>query len=447
MKKTFYFAAVLLMAATSCQKEISQESKCLGNYSVKATREGCADTKASVDGTTGAFTWSKGDNIGLWNGTSFDELTTQDDGKSSATFSGMTTGTPTAYAVFPYALNASVSGSDINVTLPAAYEWKKNEANTPMLATFTSDPKSLSFKHLGGLVNVAIDGVPASASKFVFSTDKDITGEYTVATDQITSGGNAANNEVEFTFSLTETTDMDFYVPVPVGDYKFGVKIMDASGGTMTDFQGSTTNSITRAKLLKMPTLKPIYIVTNDNEGLKDAVPLGSKILIGKLFRAIDCQGRSLFDEVAATSTTSLTFAATNYYNDVENTSIDLYKYYGIQKLVIDMNKTMADITGSKEYVYDQYYNVDGKMVIHEGINNTAQLYVSEASSPLTAITQVSDKYEIDITDPAQLANYYIVYSHHEGLVQSYNFYIPVSIQHNGGVAEAEIVVKVEPFF
>ena len=254
MRKSIIFAAVLVAAATSCQKAMMQEPESLGTFSIRATREACADTKASINSTSGEFTWSAGDAIGIWNGSSFQELTTENDGVASATFTGTTEGTLSGYAVFPYAIGKSVSGSTVTVTLPDSYEWKEGEVAAPMIATY--DASSLSFKHLGGVVMVTLNNVPANAAKFVFNTDKDITGDYTVTSGgEIQSAGNATNNEVAFTFTLTAATDMEFYVPVPVGEYKFGFKLYDAAGNLLSDNQGTTANAVNRAVLLKMPAL------------------------------------------------------------------------------------------------------------------------------------------------------------------------------------------------
>ena len=266
MRKSTILAALLAVTAISCQKESLQEPEYLGNFTVRASREACIDTKASVSSTDGKFTWSKGDAIGIYNGSTFDKLMTGDaDGSASATFRGFVTGTAKDYAVFPYKFQPKYSESKLTVTLPASYEWKANEANTPMLATFgssSSNSLSLSFKHLGGLVKVTVNNMPADVAKFVFNTDKDITGAYEVSnlgsateTPQIGTAGNARDNEVTFTFTAGAVADMDFYIPVPVGDYVFGFKLLDAEGNEILAKQGSTVNSVGRATLLVMPTL------------------------------------------------------------------------------------------------------------------------------------------------------------------------------------------------
>ena len=256
MRKSIIFAAVLVAAAVSCQKEIQTPNQA-GVFTISATRESFAGPKAGIDPASGKFTWNSGDAIGIYTGSSFEKLTTTDDNVSSATFSGTLSGTPSYAAVFPYSLNAR-RNSGIYVTLPSSYEWKDGEICTPMLAQYTVP---LIFKHLGGLVMVTLKDVPANAARFVFNTDCDITGEYLINynqdtfSEEIATGGKAENNQVTYKFTLTEARDMVFYVPVPVGEYKFGFTLYDADGKQILNKQGATANAVSRKKLLKMPAL------------------------------------------------------------------------------------------------------------------------------------------------------------------------------------------------
>ena len=277
MRKSLILAAILVMAATSCQKEIMQETDGLVNFTIKATREACGDanTKASINTSDGTFTWSAGDAIGIWTGSKFEQMTTRNDKTATATFSGALSGTPSGYAVFPYALNANYSNDAVNVTLPASYEWKEDEVCTPMLAQYAN---TLSFKHLGGLVMVTLKNVPAEAVKFVFNADKNITGEFAITSaGEIVTAGTATNNEVTYTFSIAEARDMVFYVPVPVGEYKFGFKLYDASDTLILDKQGTTTNAVARKVLKKMPALT-CSSISGGGEGstVTTSVPAGT---------------------------------------------------------------------------------------------------------------------------------------------------------------------------
>lgn len=258
MKKSLVIVAAALVLASACQKEQLVPE---GNFSIKATREACVDTKATVS-DAGAFAWVPNDAIGVYNGTRFSELTTTGSG-ASATFTGTVVGTPQTCAIFP----SSVAKSTTSVTLPDSYVWKNGDAPTPMYAEYNAS--GLAFKHLGGLVKISLSGVLAGAREFVITADKDITGDYSFVEEGgykvIKTAGNASNKSVIFTFDAP-ASDMVFYVPVPVGTYKFAVSLNDAGGNELWKYSGSTSNEVTRAKLIVMPTLT-IASVPGSGEG------------------------------------------------------------------------------------------------------------------------------------------------------------------------------------
>lgn len=267
MKKTFLFAAIAVFSVVACQKEISTVPE--GNYTVRASRESAVDTRSTVS-DEGVFAWSAGDAIGLWNGSKFCELTTSTGGDASADFTGTVEGTAQSYAVYPYALNAKVESGIVKVTLPSSYEWKEGETNSPMLAECGESPTSLSFKHLGGLVKVTVKNVDAEAAKFVLTADKDIAGEYSVEDDGdakvIKAAGTEANNSVAFSFKAGTATNMAFYVPVPVGEYKFTVALQKEDGTQLWSYEGSSANTVIRAKFILMPELT-ITSIPGSGEG------------------------------------------------------------------------------------------------------------------------------------------------------------------------------------
>ena len=260
MKKSLVIVAAALVFASACQKEQLVPE---GNFSIKATREACVDTKATVS-DAGAFAWVSGDAIGVYNGTGFSELTTTGSG-ASATFTGTVVGTPQTCAIFP----SSVVKSTTSVTLPDSYVWKDGDAPTPMYAEYNAS--GLSFKHLGGLIKVTVTGVPTAATKFVFEADKDITGDFDISSNEISSSTLTDKGKVEFTFTAGIATTMSFYVPVPVGTYIPKVSLKDDSDTKLWSFAGSTPNEVKRAMLKVMPTLT-IVSLPGSGEGSATSV-------------------------------------------------------------------------------------------------------------------------------------------------------------------------------
>lgn len=254
LKKMIIAVAVLAVAA--CEKQIPSDVKSV--VDIIAVQEGNMGTRSMVT-DEGVFTWNNGDAIGIFNGKRFCELTTQDN-TSTANFSGTMEGTAQKYAIFPYTIADGVSGDDVKVVLPVQYNWVAGQTNSPMLALFSGDnPSYLEFKHLCGLVKVSFSNVPSAVSRFVFSADKDITGDYTIiaggGNGEIRSAGTDNNKSVKFNFPAGASSDMVFYVPVPVGTYKFAVSFQDIGGNMSWPYTGSADNIVSRASLIKMPVL------------------------------------------------------------------------------------------------------------------------------------------------------------------------------------------------
>lgn len=260
------------MLVTSCQKEKTERE---GNFSISASREALqTGTKATVS-DLGAFSWSAGDAIGLYDGrsgNSFSKLTTAESG-TTVTFTGTVVGTPSNCAIFPYA----IAKTPTSVKLPDTYQWKAGDVQAAMIAPYNAS--GLSFKHLGGIIKVSLKNVPPTATKFVLTADNDITGDFAIATvsgnNQISSSPNTGKNSVAFTFAAGTATDMAFYVPVPVGNYVISsVSLQNAEGTTIWEFAGSTANEVTRAKLLIMPTLTIVSIPgSGENTGISVSIP------------------------------------------------------------------------------------------------------------------------------------------------------------------------------
>lgn len=260
------------MLVTSCQKEKTERE---GNFSISASREALqTGTKATVS-DLGAFSWSAGDAIGLYDGrsgSSFSKLTTAESG-TTVTFAGTVVGTPSNCAIFPYA----IAKTPTSVTLPDTYQWKAGDVQAAMIAPYNAS--GLSFKHLGGIIKVSLKNVPATATKFVLKADKDITGDFAITTvsgnNQISSSADNGKKSVAFTFAAGTATDMAFYVPVPVGNYVISsVSLQNAGGTTLWEFAGSTANDVTRAKLLIMPTLTIVSIPgSGENTGISVSIP------------------------------------------------------------------------------------------------------------------------------------------------------------------------------
>ena len=256
MKAKFYWMMVVvaIMMSNCSQEEIVKQSQNV-TKSLTATIEG-ASRSTVTDG--GIFSWTSGDKISVWNGTSFDIYINNGEN----TFTG--SGTPTDYAIYPAGEHSVNNNGTVTINLPGVYDMSEMgeynpDTHAPMLATIEEGSNELVFKHVGGLMRFIVKNVPAGASQFVFTAiGNKITGNFSVDDGKITTSSSEENNTVTIKFETLESTKekMVFYVPLPVGDYTgYSVSIKGEENGiNLSDnTSGSSSNTIKRRTLLWMP--------------------------------------------------------------------------------------------------------------------------------------------------------------------------------------------------
>lgn len=258
MKIRFYLAlaaAALVMTNCSQDEELVQVKQPTKGFT--ATIEGASRSNATE---TGAFSWTFGDAISVWNGSTFDKYANSEGNESTFTFTPNTdeeAGTPTDYAIYPAGMH-SISDQTVTIDLPSTYA--HGSTNAPMWATIIDGSTTLAFKHLGGLMRFVVKNVPEGASSFVFTTTNNIlTGRYDVINGQIHQNviGVVDNTNNNVTITFTELTakaeSMVFFVPLPVGTY--GNYTVAIKGTNVDLFHPSTgvTNTIGRCTMLLMP--------------------------------------------------------------------------------------------------------------------------------------------------------------------------------------------------
>ena len=174
-------------------------------------------------------------------------------------------GTPTGYAIYPAHTNHGDGGLS-NGGLPTvmlASSYQYGSTNAPMLAKI--DGSTLAFKHLGGLMRFVVKDVPNSTTSFKFTANKKITGDFAI---EIIDGENVikaadnveGTNEVTIQYEISETKDMTFYIPLPVGKYS-GYTVTVGSKSHTTE--ETVVNTINRGSLLLMPTFTYVESETN----------------------------------------------------------------------------------------------------------------------------------------------------------------------------------------
>ena len=258
MTRRFVITSICLATALlcGCNKEETPSEPVGHIVTLQASAAGDETGTKSVFDKQGQFWWLPSDAIGVAtvgvDGTiSFSELKYTDAVLSKTVeFSGYVEGTVGEYAVYPYNAGHKLSGTTLTYNLPASYTYTEpdadyyskgttsylNSANAPAYGVIASDANgdlSTQFKHLGGVLCVKLDRIPATAGHITITADRKITGDFSANleddTPQIkTSEDASSSKENTVTISWTRATQGAsgvFYFPMPVGTFNVSVEV------------------------------------------------------------------------------------------------------------------------------------------------------------------------------------------------------------------------------
>lgn len=218
--------SVIIMAgavlAISCGKAVkaSQSADDLVEWTFVAPA-----TKASLS-ADGAFSWSPGDEIAVWNATESSYVTFRTgtgNGRFSATAPASANFTTGAY--YPSAI---VSGG--GVTIPSSYTVAdlSSGAGMPMFAAVEDDSNLLEFRHVCAYLTVQARSLGNSIDRItVGSSTVSLSGVFVPAD---AGGGkreirSASGSEVvSIGFTPSDNQDISFTIPVPVGEYSITIE-------------------------------------------------------------------------------------------------------------------------------------------------------------------------------------------------------------------------------
>ena len=282
MNKYFYLAAAatLLMG---CAKEQDQKVEEVSGkvYTIEAAVENPATRSiASLNGTTDLyeFAWAEDETIAVVPDDYDDPLSFNVVDTENGTFS-YTAGEGEQYTGFSLAVSpedalqeAIVDGGNVLYTIQYSGSYLQGQSNAIMVAgapTEVSGNQKFQFKHVGALVRVTYNNVPAGTFAMVFSTDNNfITGtfEFDSATgvEAIADNITPTDNTEAWVMLKNPTTavveTMDFYLPIPTGSYKtFQVRLVDKYGatinGTEQTFSASNPFTVSRADVVECPAI------------------------------------------------------------------------------------------------------------------------------------------------------------------------------------------------
>ena len=264
------FAVALIFGAASCSKE--RELPVEVPSSPVTLKASIADeTKATLNETSGAFAFSAGDAIKVYNGTGTYASTgvNINDGVAVFTMADGFENTGSGFAAFPAGIVDGITGSGVTFTLPSSYTYAQvggldpaSDANAslaavpcPMIAAFSAG-NELVFKQAGAVIRIRITECVAGSITFTFTSK--VTGTVTLASVPSTAdGGILAANLSDGGYSITvtgvpEVTTGNYIfitLPVPTGTDPLNVGIWNhgSFGNKVATLRNATPVSLNRA--------------------------------------------------------------------------------------------------------------------------------------------------------------------------------------------------------
>ena len=283
--------AALAVACSSDDETTEKQSGVKETITITAYQPGDEASTRLAFTDKGKAYWHAADKIGVWsNGESkfsaFDLSTGA--GTATASFRGEVMDGAGDYAVYPYNENHKLSGSSLTYYLPNSYTYTSvdqtffpddnngNSFGAPMYGV-VSDDNTVSFKHLGGVICIQVDKMPAeSGTVKVTEASNQLCGTFTATlTDdapEIKTAQATSNNSVTFVYSgATADAAGVFYLPVATGSYNLTIEV---SGNK----QSSTTTTgveITRTRLQVVKVTTNYYYAINGHKFIDLGLPSG----------------------------------------------------------------------------------------------------------------------------------------------------------------------------
>ena len=272
MKKTLLYIAAATVLFAGCAKEtdknkdIASESKI---YTISASVDNpetrtVASRFQDGDSYKYSFSWETGEKIAVVP-TNVNSMVLFDLADANlGTFTHEAMGDEPEYTGFGLAVTpanalTSLAPSPTNYEIYFSGSYLQGSSNAIMVAgeptTGSDGNQKFQFKHIAALVKVTYNNVPAGTLGMVFVADHNIKGtfQFTSSTGIVASNDAFATVEddtpMEAFVMLPEMPDapvatMDFFVPIPVGEYQtFQVYLMDEGGETVPNSEASWTAS------------------------------------------------------------------------------------------------------------------------------------------------------------------------------------------------------------
>lgn len=299
--KLYIIAAGLLCLATACAKPeygnddiMNTGEENTSSYVVLKAAANNEETKATINDVTGAFTWTDGDQIAVYQDGAYALSTAISSIEGNEAHFTVAAGARSNFAIFPASVrdDSHVGTGNLGVTLPSEYNVTAvNEGKIlpPMVSTNEADTDDLIFRQIASLARFQVNNIPSTTTYITFDfNNKKVQGDFALSLvndvvkpgssvistsdtdgidDIITVKGSTSNPAVTIASALGGSGWTDLLVinlPVPTGEYdKVTVTAYDKSDVPLLSmtrkikFDG--TWSANRAKARKVVTSLPAF--------------------------------------------------------------------------------------------------------------------------------------------------------------------------------------------
>lgn len=311
MKKTLailFSAALLSLAATSCQKEeleaVNHAWKASGNWSsnVFSASFSSDNGKTSMNNEY-QIVWTPGDQIRIQNDAgqalNYNIVEINDDGTLSK-FSVPQGSDELEGDYFTATYPTSFTGASITLPETQTYDATKHLVDFPMYAE--SPSHILQFHNLCGVLELTLQQANIRVKEIIVSTDKNITGNFSVGQDGdlkcIKAEGATGNNRTAVKLDcgngVSISSATQFYVYLPVAEFtKFDIEVVTTSGATFTAKKNDNRAMPFQRNRVKTVSLNNLTFHKNPDNGVKGlySVSANQRVYIahGNLFYKLPC--------------------------------------------------------------------------------------------------------------------------------------------------------------
>lgn len=311
MKKTLailFSAALLSLAATSCQKEeleaVNHAWKASGNWSSNVFSASFSSDNGKTSMTDQyQIVWTPGDQIRIQNDAgqalNYNIVEINDDGTLSK-FSVPQGSDELEGDYFTATYPTSFTGASITLPETQTYDATKHLVDFPMYAE--SPSHILQFHNLCGVLELTLQQANIRVKEIIVSTDQNITGNFSIGEEgeykcvkaEGATGNNRTAVKLDCGNGVSISNATKFYIYLPVAEFtKFDIEVVTTSGATFTAKKNDNRAMPFQRNRVKTVSLNNLTFHKNPDNGVKGlySVSANQRVYIahGNLYYKLPC--------------------------------------------------------------------------------------------------------------------------------------------------------------